>query len=138
MRDEIATLGPLEHAFEHLCHLTDNFAAGLFQCYNVEGLPRMNNELEQCFGVARVHERRATGRRGAIPGVVVRGSVRVMAAVTSKQQIFSVEDLRPRDYQRWHDLRRQLQQREETRRQQWRFRKDLAAYLAALQARLLQ
>ncbi len=138
MRDEIATLGPLEHAFEHLCHLTDNFAAGLFQCYNVEGLPRMNNELEQCFGVARVHERRATGRRGAIPGVVVRGSVRVMAAVTSKQQIFSVEDLRPRDYQRWHDLRRQLQQREETRRQQWRFRKDLAAYLAALEARLLQ
>ena len=102
------------------------------------GLPRTNNELEHCFGVARVHERRATGRRGAIPGVVVRGSVRVMAAVTSKQQLFSVEDLRPRDYQRWRDLRRQLRQREESRRQQWRFRKDPAAYLAALEVRLLQ
>ena len=88
--------------------------------------------------MARVHERRATGRRGAIPGVVVRGSVRVMAAVTSAQQVFSVEDLRPRDYQRWRDLRRQLQQREEARRQQWRFRKKPAAYLADVEARLLQ
>ncbi len=158
MRDEIATLGPLASAFEHFwaqrshlsnlahliclrthfCHITDNFAAGLFQCYDVEGLPRTNNELEHCFGVARVHERRATGRRGAIPGVVVRGSVRVMAAVVTPQQFFSAEELRPRDYQRWRDLRRQLQHREESRRQQWRFRKDPAAYLAAIEARLLQ
>ncbi len=88
--------------------------------------------------MARVHERRATGRRGAIPGVVVRGSVRVMAAVTCKQQPFSVEELQPREYQRWRDLRRQVQQREEIRRQQWRFRKNPAAYLAAIEARLLQ
>lgn len=138
MRDDLASLGPLAEAFEHFCHITDNFAAGIFQCYDIKGLPRTNNDLEHCFGVARVHERRATGRRGAIPGVVVRGSVRVMAAVTSKQQVFSVEDLRPRDYQRWRDLRRQLQQREETRRRQWRFRKDPAASLAAIEARLLQ
>ena len=138
MRDEIATLGPLDSAFEHFCHITNNFAPGLFQCYDVEGLPRTNNDLEHSFGIARVHERRATGRRGAIPGVVVRGSVRVIAAVTCKQQVFSVEELRPRDYQRWRDLRRQLQQREEARRQQWRFRKNPAAYLAAIEVRLLQ
>ncbi len=138
MRDDLAALGPLAEAFEHFCHITDNFAAGLFQCYDLAGLPRTNNELEHCFGVARVHERRATGRRGAIPGVVVRGSVRVMAAVVTPPLLFSVEDLRPRDYQRWRDLRRQLQQREEARRQQWRFRKNPAAYLAAIEARLLQ
>ncbi len=138
MREQIATLGPLASAFEHFCHITDNFAAGLFECYDVEGLPRTNNDLEHCFGVARVHERRATGRRGAIPGVVVRGSVRVMAAVSSKQQLFSGEDLRPSDYQRWRDLRRQVQQREEARRKQWRFRKDPASYLASIEARLLQ
>jgi hypothetical protein len=138
MRGNLTALGPLAEAFEHFCHITENFAAGLFQCYDIAGLPRTNNELEHCFGIARVHERRATGRRGAIPGVVVRGSVRVMAAVTSIQQVFSLEELRPRDYQRWRDLRRQLQQREETRRQQWRFRKDPAAYLAAIEARLLQ
>jgi hypothetical protein len=138
MRDEIATLGPLDSAFEHFCHITNNFAPGLFQCYDVEGLPRTNNDLEHCFGVARVHERRATGRRGAIPGVVVRGSVRVIAAVVTPPQIFSVEELQPKDYQQWRALRAQLRQREECRRQQFRFRKDPVAYLAAIEARLLQ
>ena len=112
-------------------------AAGLFQCYDVEGLPCTNNDLERCFGVARVHERRATGRRGAIPGVVVRGSVRVITAVVSRKQSFSAEDLQPKDYQRWRDLRAYLQQGEETRRRQLRFRKDPASYLAALEAQLL-
>lgn len=138
MRGDLASLGPLADAFEHFCHQTANFAAGLFECYDLAGLPRTNNELEHCFGVARFHERRATGRRGAIPGVVVRGSVRMMAAVVTSPLLFSVEDLRPKDYQRWRDLRRQLQQREESRRQQWRFRKDPAAYLAALEARFLK
>jgi hypothetical protein len=138
MRDDLTALGPLAEAFEHFCHITNNFAAGLFRCYDIAGLPRTNNDLEHCFGVARVHERRATGRRGAIPGVVVRGSVRVMAAVVTKQRIFSVEELRPREYQRWRDLRRQLRQREEARRQQWRFRKKPATYLAEVEARLLQ
>jgi hypothetical protein len=138
MRDGLAALGPLVEAFEHFCHKTSNFAAGLFRCYDIAGLPRTNNDLEHCFGVARVHERRATGRRGAIPGVVVRGSVRVMAAVATPLQLFSVEELRPKDYQRWRDLRRQLQQREEARRQQWRFRKYPATYLAQIEARLLQ
>jgi hypothetical protein len=137
MRENLAVLGPLAEACEHFCHITDNFAAGLFHCYDLAGLPRTNNDLEHCFGVARVHERRATGRRGAIPGVVVRGSVRVMTAVKSREHLFSVEELRPRDYQRWRELRRQLQQREEARRQQWRFRKHPAAYLADIEARLL-
>ena len=138
MRGNLTALGELAEAFEHFCHITDNFAAGLFHCYDLAGLPRTNNDLEHCFGVARVHERRATGRRGAIPGVVVRGSVRVMAAVKSREQVFSVEDLQPRDYQQWRELRRQLQQREKARRQQWRFRKNPAAYLADIEARLLQ
>jgi hypothetical protein len=93
MQGQQTDLGPLGETIEHFCQITHNFAPGLFQCYDVEGLPCTNNALEECFGVARVHERRATGRRGAIPGVVVRGSVRVIAAVTSKQQIFSAEDL---------------------------------------------
>lgn len=131
-------LGPLGEAIEHFCHKTSNFAPGLFHCYDVEGLPRTNNELEHCFGVARVHERRATGRRGAIVGVVVRGSVRVIAAVVTKVQIFTASELRPHEYQRWRDLRAQLQQGEETRRRQFRFRKDPAAYLAALEAQLLE
>ena len=138
MQEQKAEMGPLAEAIEHFCHITDNFAAGLFQCYDVEGLPSTNNELEHCFGVARVHERRATGRRGAIPGVVVRGSVRLITAVVTREQTFSAEELRPSDYQRWRDLRKHVQQCEETRRQQWRFRKNPLAYLAALEAQLLE
>ena len=52
-------------------------------------------------------------------------------------KIFSAEDLRPSDYRCWRELRAQLQQREECRRQQWRFRKDPAVYLAALEAQLV-
>jgi hypothetical protein len=89
MQEQKAQVGPLGEAIDHFSHITDNFAAGLFHCYDVQGLPRTNNELEHCFGVARVHERRATGRRGAIPGVVVRGSVRLIAIVATKQHLFS-------------------------------------------------
>ncbi len=94
--------------------------------------------LVHCFGVARAHERRATGRRGAIPGVVVRGSVRLMAVVMTQQEDLQAADLQPRDYQAWRQLRMQLQYREEARRKQFRFRKDPAAYLAALEAQLLE
>jgi hypothetical protein len=137
MQERSAEVGPLDEAIAHFCHITDNFAIGLFHCYDVEGLPCTNNELEHCFGVARVHERRATGRRGAIPGVVVRGSVRLIAAVMTSRQTFSVEELRPSQYQRWRELRSHLQRCEETRRQQFRFRKNPTAYLAVLEAQLL-
>lgn len=137
MQERKAEGEPLGEAIDHFCHITENFVPGLFYCYDVNDLPHTNNELEHCFGVARVHERRATGRRGAIPGVVVRGSVRVIAAVVSKTRSFSAEELRPRKYQRWRDLRTQLHQCEETRRRQFRFRKDPAFYLAALEAQLL-
>jgi hypothetical protein len=137
MQEHKADVGPLSEALEHFGHITDNFATGLFHCYDVEGLPRTNNDLEHCFGVARVHERRATGRRGAIAGVVVRGSVRVITAVVAKEQSFSAEELQLKDYQRWRDLRAHLQQCEQTRRQQFRFRKNPTAYLAALEAQLL-
>ncbi len=138
MQKQKTDMGPLSEAIEHFCHITENFAAGLFHGYDVEGLPRTNNELEHCFGVARVHERRATGRRGAIPGVVVRGSVRLLAVVVATREDVQAADLQPTNYQAWRELRAQLRSREEARRQQWRFRKDPAAYLAALEAQLLE
>jgi len=68
----------LSKAIDHFRKITESFAPGLFHCYDVPDLEASNNALEQCFGSARYLERRATGRRGAIPGVVVRGSVRLL------------------------------------------------------------
>lgn len=38
--------------------VTASYFPGLFHCYDVAGLPRTNNDLEQYFGSARYHERR--------------------------------------------------------------------------------
>jgi len=138
MQEQKTSLGALSAALDHFVEKTANFAPGLFHCYDVPDLPRTNNDLEHCFGVARAHERRATGRRGAIPGVVVRGSVRLLAVVVSTHEDVQAADLQPSDYQAWRRLRMQLQYRQEARRQQWRFRKNPAAYLAALEAQLLE
>jgi len=138
MQEQKASLGVLSTAIDHFVEKTTNFAPGLFHCYDVPDLPKTNNDLEHCFGVARAHERRATGRRGAIPGVVVRGSVRLMAVVMTQHEDLQAADLQPRDYQAWRQLRIQLCYRQEARRQQFRFRKDPVAYLAALEAQLLE
>jgi hypothetical protein len=138
MQKQSASLGDLSTAIDHFVEITENFAAGLFHCYDVPDLPRTNNDLEHCFGIARAHERRATGRRGAIPGVVVRGSVRLVAVLVCQQEDLQAADLQPNEYQKWRDLRLQLQSRQEARRQQFRFRKDPAAYLATLEAQLLE
>ena len=138
MQEQKASLGALSTTIEHFVEKTTNFAPGLFHCYDVPDLPRTNNDLEHCFGVARAHERRATGRRGAIPGVVVRGSVRLIAVLVTTREDLQAADLQPRDYRRWRDLRSQLHYRQEARRQQFRFRKDPAAYLARLEAQLLE
>jgi len=99
----------------------------------VPQLPPTNNALEQCFGAVRYHERRATGRRGASPGLVVRGAVRVVAAVAARGQLFDDATLRPTDLAAWQALRQHLQTRQATRRAQRRFRQDPDAYLSALE-----
>jgi hypothetical protein len=60
------------------------------------------------------------------------GGARVQAAVPD------VPGAGVPDRAAWQTLRRQLDERAETRRAQRRFRKDPDRYLAALEARLLQ
>ena len=79
-RDDARELAP---AIDHFLKVTDSYAPGLFHCYTVEGLPPTDNDLEHVFGIARHHERRTTGRKVASAALVVRGAVRVVAAVAS-------------------------------------------------------
>ena len=138
MQQQKAQLGSqAAKALDHFVRTTHSFAPGLFHCYDVPGLPATNNDLEQCFGSVRYHERRTTGRKAPVPAVVVRGSVRLVATVASKTRLFSAQDLRPRDPHQWLLLRQQLSYREQTRCQQRRFRKDPLAYLTTIEARLL-
>ncbi|GHO72169.1 hypothetical protein KSC_110610 [Ktedonobacter sp. SOSP1-52] len=68
----------------------------------------------------------------------MRGSVRVVAAVAARFSCFTAEELCLRDDQLWRQVRERLTYRQEVWRQQFRFRKNPAAYLAQIEARLLQ
>jgi hypothetical protein len=116
--------------------VTTSYWPGLFHCYDQADLPRTNNDLEQYFGSARYHERRATGRKQASPGVVIRGAVRVVASVASRLHPFSGPELCPTDLTRWRTERRELNHRHEARRLQYRFRKSPEQYLEALEEKL--
>jgi hypothetical protein len=138
IRGDQATVGTLQPAVAHFLKVSASYWPGLFHCYDVPGLPRTNNALEQLFGSARYHQRRANGRIHAAAATVVRGSVRVLASTASRLHRFGEYELRHPNLDRWRGLRHSLELRQEARRQQGRFRKDPAAYLAALEARLLK
>jgi len=128
------TLAP---AIDRFLRVTASYWPGLFHCYDLPGLPRTNNDLEHQFGSARYHTRRASGRKGADPALVVRGSVRFVAAVVTRQHTFTDSELRPHSLERWRSLRATLAYRHDARRAQCRFRRNPTAYLAALEAQLL-
>ncbi len=138
---EIEQAPPLSEALTTMLttfrKVTASYWPGLFHCYDVTDLPRTNNDLEQYFGSARYHERRATGRKTASPGVVVRGAARVVAGVATRLHHFCGADLQPRDIERWYSLRDELDKRQQSRRAQFRFRRDPGAYLADLENKLL-
>ncbi len=138
MRREQAALGNLAPVVNHFHKVTTSYGPHLFHWYRVTDLPATNNALEQYFGAARYHERRATGRKGALPGLVVRGQVRVIAAVAARTQPFDADTLRPPDLAAWRTLRQRLQTRHDARRAQRRFRHDPPAYLAALEEALIK
>ena len=134
-RAEVPTLSG---AIDYFLKVTASYLPNLFYCYDVPDLPRTNNDLEQYFGTARYLERRASGRKVASPALVVRGSVRVVASVASREHPFTSSDLRPTDLERWRKLRRELKYRHEARRAQLRFRRDPQTYLTKLEEQLLQ
>jgi hypothetical protein len=138
MSRERAAVGTLEPAVGHFLKVTKSYWRGLFHCYEFPELPRTNNDLEQVFGSVRHHERRATGRKGASPGTVVRGAVRLIAAVATRLSAFGPAQLCPRDPEAVNRLRREVEQRAAARRAQLRFRRDPTTYLEQAEQLLLR
>jgi hypothetical protein len=131
--------GELAGAPGHFRKVTRSYWPGLFHCYDVPDLPRTDNGLEQLFGAHRYHERRASGRKVASLGLVVRGSVRLPAAVATRLRgEVRGEDLAPLDPQAWRELRAGLERRRAIRAQGRRFRRDPAAYLQGLEHSLIK
>ena len=133
-----AGAGRLAGAVGHFLKVARSYRPGLFHCCAIPDLPRTNNGLEQLFGSQRYHERRASGRRAASPAAVLRGEVRLIAASATRLQPPNPRDLGRVSRDRWNDLRARLDQRRHLRTLRTRFRRDPAAYLAALEQRARQ
>lgn len=129
--------GGLAEAFAHFRKATRSYRPGLFACYDVDGLPRTNNALEQFFGSYRYHERRCSGRKVACPGTVVRGSARLIAAAATRLRPVGPVDLIPSDVAAWRSLRASLERRQAVRALGRRFRRDPDVYLRSLETSLI-
>ena len=101
-------------------------------------LPRTNNDLEQFFGAYRSHDRRPTGRKVASPGLVLNGSVCVIAATATRLPTYSAAELAPENVKAWQALRQARETRRQQRPLRRRFRRDPVSYLAQLETNLLQ
>lgn len=130
--------GTLAPALAHFRKVPRSYWPGLFACYTVPDLPRTNNDLEQFFGAYRYHDRRTTGRKVASPGLVLSGSVCVIAAAATRLHTYSAAELAPQNVSAWQELRQAREPRRQQRTLRRRFRRDPASYLAQLEADLLQ
>lgn len=136
MARDRAKAGALAGAVDRFLKVSRSYWPGLFHCYSVEGLPRTNNDLEQFFGSCRHHERRATGRKGASPGLVLRGSVRLVAGAATRLRPRCAAELQPRNPAAWKQQRQELEARRHVRRRGLRFRRNPKAYLKTLEEKL--
>ena len=138
MRRHRETVGDLGAAVDHFVKVSRSYWPGLFGCYDVAALPRTNNDLEQAFGSHRYHERRATGRKGASPALVLRGSVRLVAGLATRHREVPAAELAGADRAEWTRVRAELEVRRERRVERRQFRRDPGAYLKALENKLIQ
>jgi hypothetical protein len=133
-----AKAGEHATAIDHFVKVSRSYWPGLFHCYDRAELPQTNNDLEQFFGRHRHHERRATGCRRGSPSLVLRGSVRLVAASATRARIYSARDIMKADRERWASLRRELETRRDRRTQRCRFRRSPDEYLRSLEQILIQ
>jgi len=131
-------VGELGSAVGHFLKVTRSYWRGLFHCYEVADLPRTNNDLEQFFGSHRYHERRASGRKGASPALVLRGAARLLAAAATRQRCRTAKELAEVNRAEWSRLRAELETRRQRRTERTRFRRNPQAFLSQLEDQLLQ
>jgi hypothetical protein len=138
MRRHRESVGELGAAVDHFVKVSRSYWGGLFHCYDTVALPRTNNDLERAFGSHRYHERRSTGRKGASPALVLRGSARLVAGLATRSREVTAADLAGADRAAWRQLRAALETRRQRRVERRQFRRDPHGYLKALEDKLSQ
>jgi len=118
---------------EHINQVFRSFWWGLFACYDVEGLPRTNNELERFIRQIKMGQRRVSGRKNVQDYVIRYGAYAAMIDPTE-----SLNELLARlaevDQAEFLQERKQLNLTLLQEAQIHRFRHHREDYLAELEA----
>jgi hypothetical protein len=108
----------------------------LYHCYDVPGLPRTNNDLEQFYRQLKAGERRITGHRRSDSFVVRVGGFAAYAVTASRlPEAVLQERLSDVPAKDWQQERANLHTTQERQAKMRRFRVHRATYLADLEAR---
>lgn len=137
--DEGRVPGWLRYPLGHLVTVLRRLGDGLYHCYDVPGLPRTNNKLEQFYRRVKASERRITGHRRSDRFVVRVGGFAVYAiAASAVPEAEVLNHLRLVAASAWQEERAVLRANQERQVKMRRFHLHRAAYLADLESRWTQ
>lgn len=129
----------LRPAVEHFRAVLEHFRDYLYHCYDIPGLPRTNNDLEQFYRRVKATERRITGHRRSDTFVVRMGGFAAYALATDHVDEADLRAVLARvPSSDWLAERQTLRTIQERQTQMRRFRLHRDAYLADLEARWAQ
>ena len=121
---------------EHLVTVLRRLGGGLYHCYDVPGLPRTDNAMEQFYRRVKSAQRRITGRKRADAFVVRAGGFAVYATAASLvPEATLLQQLATVPATDWQQERVTLRANQGRQVKMRRFRLHPAAYLADLEAR---
>ena len=125
----------LHEPVRHLGVVLRRLSAGLYHCYDIPGLPRTDNALEQFYRRVKTEQRRITGRKRADAFVVRVGGFAVYATASSgATETVLREQLAMVPAVDWQQQRLQLRQTQARQTKMRRFRLRRAAFLSDLEA----
>lgn len=124
----------LRHLFTVLTHMRPY----LTQCYEREGFPRTNNEMEQTIHALKAHYRRISGRKSWNAYLLRYGgcvAYREWWVHQPDGEALLQDRLRRVPTASWQAVRQQTRQSHQVQLNRFRFRQQPVHYLAALEQR---
>jgi hypothetical protein len=126
----------LQEPVQHVATILRRLGGGLYHCYDVPGLPRTNNALEQFYRRVKTGERRITGRKRSDAFVMRVGGFAAYAITASDlSEAALLSKLATVPAGEWQRERAMLWATQERQTKMRRFRLHRAAYLADLEKR---
>jgi hypothetical protein len=133
------SLTPTERrCLEHFLHVTANMRPHLIQCYDLERLPRTNNDMEGFIRAIKIRYRRISGRKNW-NRYLLRYGRRVAYYEALAQQPDGLSDLTARvrcvPHPLWRVARSEQRHSQQEQLKQYRVRYRRKSFLAGLEAR---